>query len=330
MIIRVFRENQTFTFLLSFLISIGVWILVGFHKDLEPDYQTLFNSSLYILFPGLKTFNNYRLLCSAINILLLLVNGLYISRIAFKFQLLPKRTILPYFIFLIISLPYFITYNGLSYPLITLTLVLRIIQILFNSLESQKISYGYFDSALLISVASIFNFYSIFQVVFIIYVLFQFKGFGIREFLFIITGLIVPYLIFIAILYLTNQNIESFIRSYALMFSMQTTLSMSLLVKVVISFTGFFVLISSLKMVNSFVKMKVVTRKYSVVFLGLFIISLLIAVFYPISDKDIIFYVSLPLSYLFGYYFSTCKPNLINQILFLLLIGGNVAALIIG
>ncbi len=330
MIIRAFRENQTFTLILSFLISIGLWILVGYRKEFEPDYQTLFNSSLYFLFPGLKTFSSYRLLCSAINIIFLQFNGFYISRIAFKYQLLPKRTLLPYFIFIIISLPYFINYNGLSYPLITLTLILRIIHILFESLEKQKVPFGYFDSALLISIASIFNFYSIFLLVFIIYVLIQFKGIGWRELLFIIFGLIVPYAIFIAILYLFDQDIKSFFNSYSLMFSMRTTLSFGLMIKILFSFTGFFVIISSVKMINGYVKMKIVTRKYSTVFLGLFISTLLIAIFYPIADKDIIFYVSLPLSYLFGYYFSTCRPGLINQILLLLLIGGNVAVLIIG
>lgn len=329
MLIRVFRENQTFTFLSGFLLAIGLWILVGYGNNYEPDYQTLFNSAIFYLFPNLKAFNNHKLLCSALNIFFLVINGYYLSKILFKYQLLPRRTMLPLFVFILISIPYFLSYSGLSYSLITLLLVIRVIQVLFASLESQKVSYGYFDSALLISVASIFNFYSIFLVLFLIYVLLQFKGPALREFLFILVGLIVPYLIFVAILYLFDQNIEGLLKSYKQMFSMRTVITISFFVKILFSFTGFLALISSLRMINGFIKMKIVTRKYSVVFLGFFIIALFIAVFYPIADKDIIFFMGLPLSYLFSYYFTTCKITLITQVLFLLLIGGNIAVLVV-
>lgn len=327
MIIKAFRENQTFTFLISFLLALGLWIYTGFHSEIEPDYQSLFNTSLYFLFPELKSISNLRILCSTLNIILLFFNGFYISRIAFKYQLLPKRTILPLFLLLIITTPYFVNYNGLSFALITLTLVLRVIQILFESLEKQKTSFGYFDSALLISVASIFNFYSVFLIAFLIYVLIQLRGPGIREFLFILLGTALPYIFLVAILYLLDKDINSFLESYSLMFSMRTTFSINLYFKIALGFTAFLTIISSLSMMNDFVKMKIVTRKYSVVFLGLFIATLLIAIFYPIADKDIIFYVALPLGYLFGHYFTTCKYNLVNQVLLLLLIAGNVAVL---
>lgn len=329
MIIKAFRENQTLTFLSSFLLALGLWIYTGFHSEVQPDYQSLFNTSLYFLFPELKTISNLRILCSAINIIFLFINGFYISRLAFKYQLLPKRTILPQFMLLIITIPYFTNYNGLSFSLITLTLVLRVLQLLFESLEKQKTSFGYFDSALLISVASIFNFYSIFLIAFLFYVLIQFRGPGFREFIFILLGLALPYVFLIALLYLWEMDINSFLESYSLMFSMSTTFSLNLYFKITLGFTALLIFISSLRMMNDFIKMKIVTRKYSIVFLGLFTTTFLIAIFYPVADKDIIFYVALPLSYLFGHYFSSCKTNLLNQVLLLLLIAGNIALLLL-
>ncbi len=330
MIIRAFRENQTFALLFSFLISVLLWVMVGYVKPYEPDYQTLFNSSLFFLFPGLKEINSFRLVCSAINILFVFIAGIYLSRIAFKFQLLSRRTLLPLVIFLIITLPYFVVYSGLSYALLSITLILRMLDILFMSLGKQKVSYGYFDAALLISFCSIFNFYTALLVVFLIFVLIQFKGLQWRELLFIIIGMLVPYIIFIAMLYIINMDINAFFISYKKMFSMRVVFDNNLSLFILGAYTLFLLIIGTIKMMNSLVKMKILTRKYSIVFFGLFLTSMLIAVFYPVADRDIIFYVALPLSYLFGYYFANCRVTLVNQVMFLLLIGGNILFAIYG
>lgn len=328
MIIKVFRENQTFTLLFSILVSLFVWALVGYFKPYEPDYQTLFNTSLFYLFPQLKNINTYRIICSTTNIIFIFINGIYLSRLSYKYQLFSRRNLLPLFFFLTLSSPYFLAYSGISYSLLSITVLLKVISILFSTLEKQKTSYGYFDSALLISLISIFNFYSIFLVLFLIYVLIEFKGPQLREFLFIIVGILVPYILFIAFLYLVDLDLKAFIQSYAQMFSMKTTFPINTALVILGAFTGLMLIISSVKMINSFIKMKIVTRKYSIVFFGFFISSLLIALFYPITDRDILFYLILPVSYLFAHYFTNCKPSLINQVLFLLIIASNLFVLI--
>lgn len=323
MIIRAFRENQTFTLLLSFLLIALVWAIGGLYKEYEPDHQTLFNSPIYYLFPSLKVFNSLQLLSSAINAMVLLGIGTYLSKVAFKFLLLPKRSFLPLFFIVLISLPYFTIYSGISYSLISVGIVLKVLHILFSSLEKKRVGFEYFDSALLISLASIFNFYTCFLLFFLIFALLQFKGLQLRELVFIVLGLILPYALLIGCLYLANKDITAFIDSYAQMFSFKLALDISITQMALFVFSGLLIIIGSLHMLKSFVKMKIITRKYSVVFFGLFIISLLITLFFPLADRDILFYLALPISYLFAFYFATCQIKLVNQILFVLLIVGN-------
>ncbi len=119
MIIKLFRENQIFTLLLTFLLSSLAGLLVILTKDFTPGVSSIYYKSIFAIVPALKSINDFKFLSTFLNILLILYCGLYLSRITVKYQIFPIRSLLPMFIFFILSIPYFAEYNGFSYPLLT-------------------------------------------------------------------------------------------------------------------------------------------------------------------------------------------------------------------
>ena len=326
MIIKLFRENQPFTFIISFLFAIAIWVFVSIKKSFCAEYHLLYNTNFFYLIPSLRNINDYMVLSAGINILLVFLNGAYLSRIIVKYQIIPHRTILPSFLFILLTAPYFANYNGLSFPLITLSILLFVIDILFGSLEQKGVSYGYFDSSLLLSIASFINVYILFYFVVILIILILFKGLSGRELMFMIIGIAFPYLILLSILYLFDHNIKEVFNSFVI-YNATTIIHPTLIQIVLGAFSLFMVIAGSIKILGYYVKMKIATRKFSLIFLYLFLITLLIANFYPVVNKDIIFFLAAPTSFLFSFYFSTCKINLFNQILFISLLSLNLYAL---
>lgn len=328
MIIKIFRENQLFILLLSLLISVMVWIRVGFYDNSIPDLSTTYLSSFFYLFPALKSINNLRAICVLLNIFLLILNGSYLSRISVKYQLIPIRTSFPIFIMYIVSMPFFSRYNGFSYSLISLLGLLVVINLLFATIENKGISYRYFDCALLLAFLSFINFYVIFYIIFVLFVLIQLRGFRWRELLFILFGTLIPYIFLIALLYLFNGDVQGWFSSFKALFTTKTVLVYPDLIYGISIFSGLLFIVSSYWILRNYVKMKIVTRKYALIIFGLFVLTLCVLLFYPALNIDFIFFIALPVSFLFSYYFATCAINIFNQILFAIFLGFNLAVLL--
>ncbi len=328
MIIKLFRENQIFTVLLTLLLSFLIGFLVILTKSFTPGFSYIYLKSFFALVPKLKAISDYKVLSTLLNILLILLNGYYLSRIIVKYRIIPSRSSLPMFIFFILSVPYFAEYNGFSYPLLTLLILIVSMDMIFAEIELKTISYRFFDSTMLISAASLFNIYFIFFVLFVLIIWIQYRGLKWREFAFIIIGAVVPYLILFAVLYIIGKDISPILYEFKDIFQVKSVIPLSNAFYYILGILGFLTLVGSVQILRDYGKMKIVIRKYSIIFFLLLIIILLITLFFPMIEKDIIFFFALPLSFLLSYYFANCKTSIFNQLLLLALIFGSLATLI--
>jgi hypothetical protein len=323
MLLKVFRENQAFTVLFLFMLSIILWSLVVFNKSFDPGIQVIYNYSGFYLLPALHSINNHASLSAALNVLLVLFSGFYLTRIITRYQLIPGRNLMPLLVFFFLCLPWFASFTGFSYTLLTLPVLLYVTDKLYQSADSKNISYSYFNSAMILSVATLLNHFLILYLLFVFFLFIRLRGSRWRELVFIILGTVLPYAILFSLLYLFNANISGFIKSIGLLWQF----------KLDIEFNQFFIgfgmyltllfLIASWYLVNHYVKMKIITRKYSITLFVLFLLSALFMLFVPSVSRDSLIFIAAPLAYLFGYYFNTCKINIINQILFFLFLSGS-------
>jgi hypothetical protein len=325
MIIKLFRENQIFSVFVTAALSISLWMISGFYAPVGTGIEVTSNSALLFLLPAVRQINNFRIISASLNIIILLFSSLYFARIIVRYQIIPQRTSLPSFLLLLISAPYFQFYNGLSFPLISFFILLIILDILFSVIDSKATSMRFFDISLILSVASFFNFYFLFFMVFLIFVWVQFRGIQRwRELVYIFLGVIIPYAFYFAALYLANIKISGFLNADLIFQNNRLYLPISKPLYMLGSVFGILILIASLHIIQKYVKMKIITRKYSLIFLSLFFVIFLITILYPGIKSDIVFFLSLPVGFLLSYYFSTCRLTIFNQILLILLIAGNI------
>lgn len=328
MIVRLFRENQIFTILLTLLLSFltGFYVLVS--NNFSPGFSSIYLKSFFVIVPALKAIAYYKVLSTLLNLLLILFIGFYLSRITIKYSIIAIRSSLPMFIFFLLSIPYFTEYSGFSYPLLTLLALLASMDMIFAEIDLKTTSYRFFDSAMIISAASLLNIYFIFFIVFILIIWLQYRGFRWREFIFVVLGTLVPYLILFAVLYLRGINSTPIIYGFKDLTQVRSVVPIGNTGYYVLGFLSFLTLVGSVHIIRDYAKMKIVIRKYSLIFLFLFFIVFLIALFFPLIERDIIFFFALPLSFLFSYYFTHCRTNIFNQLLLLALIAGSIATVI--
>lgn len=328
MLLRVFRENQAFTLLLLLLLSALLWIFTGFKTNLQPNVSLLYNHSAFSFLPGLRNINTSPALAVFFNIFLVLLIGYYLSRLTQRHQLMPSRSFIPMVLFFVFSVPWFATYTGFSYALVCLLVLLFVVDILFFSAESKTLSFSFFNAALLLSLVSLVYFNIFFYLLFVVFLFFRLRGAFWRELVFILLGAAIPYFFLFGILYLTDNSISEYMSSIWNLWEFKNVMETSTFLWVNIAFAVLLFFISSWHAMNQYVKMKIITRKFSVSFLVLFIISLIFALLLPDLNRESLFFLAAPLSFLFGYYFTTCRLNILNQLFFLLFLIGNVGVLV--
>jgi hypothetical protein len=79
----------------------------------------------------------------------------------------------------------------------------------------------------------------------------------------------------------------------------------------------FMLLIGSYFVARALDQMKIHARKFFLVFLFIFLISLLMYLL-PGAGAGLVYIISIPLAYLFTYYFVRCRPSWVNEIFILL------------
>ncbi len=328
MLITVFRDNKAFTLFFILLASVLYWSITGFYSHVEPGIYNLYEYGIFYLFPGLADAGRHPALGMAVNILCVLLTGFYLSRLLAKYQLLQGRTLMPMMVFLFFSFPWLYRLPGLSIPLLTIPVLVFVTHNLFETAESGKLAYGFFNNALLLSVASLFNHLLLFYTLFLILLFFRLRSGSARELIFIFIGTILPYAVLAALLYLFNVSIPGYVKSYSVLFEFKHNFPFDGMMVLFLSFYLLLFLVTSWRALNDFTKMKILIRKYAVSFLFLFLISLFLLLFFPYLNQESYLFVGIPLCFLFAYFFVNCRPNMINQVLFFLFLLSNVAVFV--
>lgn len=328
MLLRVFRENQAFSLLLMLLLSVLLVIFIGIENSYEPTILSLYNHSAFYLFPWLRNIDSNTILSTIINLFFILFTGFYLTRLTIKHQLLPTRNLMPMFLFFFMCLPWHASYSGLSFQLLTLPILLFVTDNLFSAAEKKQLSLSFFNTSMLLSLASIFYFNIIFYLLFIFFLYFRLRGAYWRELVFIILGAALPYFILFTILYLLDIDSMNYIDSIKVLWQYKLVFNSGNVFLGNLIFSGILFLIASWQAMSQYVKMKIITRKFSVSLFSLFVLTVAFVLLVPSINRDGIVYLAIPLAFLYGYYFTTCRINIINQVLFFLFLAGNATTII--
>ncbi|MDP2387716.1 MAG: DUF6427 family protein [Bacteroidota bacterium] len=319
MVARFFRNNDKLGFVLLPVAAIAAWlfamILPGF-KTIRFD-----NSFIFFLAANNLSFG----FIAGINLLCLITGAYLVSFLCIKQEITDKQNLIPGFVFILFSS--LLTINSSLHPAIIANLFLiGSFHRIFSTYREELSLSAAFDSAFLLGIAALF--YTPFSAFFIIPFigLLILKPFKIKEWVLVIMGLILPFLLSLALLFLFNKPVlllkeitmASFVPFHKFTFSKGAFLIHSIAI-----------LLFALGLLNSFIKSgnaKIKTQKIKSVLVW-FVLFGVVAIFF--LNETIFFFgilLIVPAAIFVGDYLGTIKNNALREFLTLLLLGAFVCS----
>lgn len=262
--------------------------------------------------------SNFRLLASVVALLLLLGNSYLLIQMNTNFIFIPVRTQLPALFYLLLCTG-ITQLHELTPALVSSSFLIWMFYRLFSAYKTDGVSVNFLDCGLLISVASLVYFPSVVFFFFLLAAISLLRPFIWREWVFALIGLLIPYLFLFSGYYIWDLSVSDLVSQTAASFaSLNITFKLSQMINwavvlLVIIFGSYFI-------ATYFDSMKIHARKFFLIFWVFFLFGLLVFLVRINSGIGMVYFVSIPLAYLFSFYFIKCKANWINEITFAVLL----------
>lgn len=323
MFTRIFKSDYIFQFIFILIVSVSLFANALLT---ESPINTYNNSPLMYLLNQILGNNSFFII--TINFFLLIFEALLLKRVLSSNELIPKKSLLPSFIY-IITLSSFLNFHILQPILFVnlfLILVLQFILTIYNKPESYI---SIFNIGALISVSSLFYFAS---VIFFAFILISFLVFSIlkwREWVISILGFITTYILYFSFAFLFD-NFEIEILKYKDFFqSIQLQpIKIDIQLTVFIIILGLLFIISAFSSLNKLFEKSIYYRKKVIVLLMFFLCSLFTFIF---PSELITFHLGftlIPVVFFISTYILNLKNKYISEVIFLLFIGVSIYNLI--
>ncbi len=315
MLLKYINSNRIIIIVIFLLVPLLYWIpsIVLNNVPLhDPDGEMLFGKMVI-------AFNqNFRVAASILGMLLVIVNGYLLIQLNTVHIFIPYRTQLPLYFYIILSVSV-LQLHYLSPALVASSLMLLMFYRLFKAYKVDGISMIFLDAGLLISTASLFYFPAIFFFFFLVASLLLLRPFIWREWVFSILGIAIPYVFVWSAFYIFDIPFSQLGKTIAGTFG-KDIVEYNLSQYVGWAYVLLLTVVCSYYIARAIDSMKIHARKFFLVFLAFFLLSLLVFLFVNGAGPGMVYFAAVPLSYLFTYYFVKCNRGWINDILFALFI----------
>lgn len=328
--IKLFRRNQQafilFIVFYSFFSVYSVYIVRAKQQNLPIPFLLPFLANYKNL---LFTLDSSGFILSLFTALILLFAGFYLTRICIKFLIIQKRVQFP--AVFVISVSSFALHQELfSEILIAVVFVLIIIQRIFNNPADHKASLRYLDAGILLAIASLFYFNIIFLLPFLWISQVTLRQFNWRELLYTLIGLFLPFLYIFSGYFILDKSVKEMADMLFQWLTLDKVVSFNWQFLAVLGLYLFIMIIANFHALRIYATAKVQVRKNYQLGFYFFINVLLMYLCIPSVGIEIFILLSIPVSILLSSYFSDCRNNFFNNILFLLLLIAPLALNIFG
>jgi hypothetical protein len=313
MLLKYFNSNRIgillFISTLPFIYWIPSFFITGTFSAPEPSGIPI---GRWIL-----SFNrDFRVIASLVALVLVVVNTYLLVQLNTIHIFIPVRTQLPayFYTLLVVSITQL---HQLTPPLIASTLLILVLFRMLSTYKSENISIHFLDAGMLIAMASLVYFPALVFFAFLLGAMMILRPFIWREWVFAFLGLIIPYIFLISIYYLADIPLGSYFEDITAAFD-KTLQQLKLSQIAGWSYVLVFTLLGSYFIVGTINSMKIHARKFFLVFLLFFLFSMLIFLTMRVTGAGMVYFVSIPLAYLFTNYFVNCHRTWYNEVFFLL------------
>lgn len=313
MLLKYFNSNRISILLFISLLPAVYWIPSLFISagNVIPEPAGI------LLGRWILAFNHdFRFMASVLALILVIINAYLLVQLNTVHIFIPVRTQLPsyFYALLVIGLTQM---HQLTPPLVASTLLILVLFRILSAYKTDSFSIHFMDSGMLIALASLVYFPALVFFLFLLASMIILRPFIWREWLFTFLGLMIPYVFLISIYYLADipfatyfDDIAGSLKKAEQHFKLSQIVSWS--------YVLLLMLIGSYFMVGAINSMKIHARKFFLVYLLFFLLSILIYLLFRGAGAGMVYFVAIPLAYLFTYYFVKCRRTWYNEIFFLL------------
>lgn len=249
----------------------------------------------------------------------LLILGFYLVRININHLILPNRSQFPA-LFFISTASIAFRYEMFSSVLVAAFFLLFAVDRLFGSINKQGLSYRFLDAGILIALGSLFYFNLIFFFPFLWLAQFTLRPLNMREFLYTLVGLAIPFLYIFSGYYIFDLSISQTLTHIKEWLLLDKFIEISWTFIAGGVFYLLIMFVANIYAVNKFTTTKIHARKLFQLWFYLFLNSILIYILIPASGIEILFLLAIPSSVLLSIYFTECRNSFMNRVILILLI----------
>lgn len=311
MLLKYFNSNRINIIVFVSLLQVVYWIPSWFPAFSLPAPEP----SGIPLGKWILAFNReFRIIASMLALVLVLINGYLLIHLNTIHNFIPYRTQLPAYFYALLVLG-MTQLHQLTPALVASSILIAVFFRIFSAYKVDGVSLNFLDAGLLIAMASLVFFPAIVFFLFLVAGLFFLRPFQWREWVYALIGLALPYVFLFSVYYLLDMPVSGYftdVRETLTRFEQPFKRSQM----VNWAYVLFWVLTGSYFLAVAMDAMKIHARKFFLVFLFFFLISLLIYAFLPGAGMGMGYYAAIPLSYLFTFYFVKGRRSWINELAF--------------
>lgn len=319
MILRTFKSNQPFNFIVFAILGLLFWVK-GF---LQPEvYPFFLNENASFLYQPLNSCIGrsgfFSVLLSAILIILLAFNVQFINQ---QFAFIKIRTMLPMPIFLFLA-GGFVGLHTLHPVYFALFFILLAISRLLRIFENPNPNAAVFDSGFFIGIASLFYFSAIVLLpAFIIGTAILQRVTKIRLFIIQLIGVLLPFIFAFSYTFLTDGFLEFLKVLESQIITPNNHFKSNVPLHIFLGFNILLTFLGSIKIIQQYDTKKVSTRKYFMVFFVIFMFSMLGFIFIPATSHEMLLIMAIPVCYLVSNFLVFMKSRFWGELIVLVFLG---------
>lgn len=319
LMLKKFQKYSFSSIYITIIVAILIWLGAFINPPSEkttalysPLFQ-LFNHWFDILGKG-KIF---------VTFILLLLQAFLIASYSNKNKIFGKNTLIAGIILIILSAPHQIqTFNAI---ILTNVFVILAFGIFLKAIRQKKSSREFFAASILLAIASLVYFQYILLPIFAVISVIIIRSKITKEIFSVILGFLTVYLLYAELFYLTQSHGIELNTISEILFHFEIKFQNSIFFIIYLSIIGVLFLAANSHILKTISQKEIDDRTIFQLTFAFFIFTLITFFFIPSVGINFFASMAIPLTFLFGNYFSNIKDKRFNKILFFLfLISGFV------
>lgn len=312
--LKAFQRHNYNSLIIIGITLIILWLSSFFNYTPFDIHTEQLNAPLYNILVSTFAFGSKNL--AGLAFIIILTQGIFINFYANKYKLLEQNSFMILIVYILLS-GFFLIQKISAVYFANIFLLIAIELLIQTNFEKQSLI-KYLNASILIAISSLFYYPYFFFLIFTLIAVIIIRSKITREFFILILGFVITYFFFFEIYFLIFEKLPSIDVFWDSLNTKNIKYHNQLPEKIYFLFILFVFFISNLKILQTVRTKMIELRTIFQLLFFFFITTIIMFVTIPSLDTSFFITISIPLSFLFSYFFISLRNNRKNNLLFLL------------